>query len=210
MPGTMAGLRARNGTTLAVLALLVAAMGGLTAVAPELYRVFCQVTGFGGTTRIAAAAPEAATERFITVRFNADVGRDIPWRFRPVQGAITLRVGETAMAYYSAENLSGRVVTGSAVFNVTPYKAGPYFSKIACFCFDAQTLAPGEVVEMPVRFFIDPAIMDDDDLDDVKTITLSYTFFRTADTPEPPEPPEPPEQVVESRLAVDAPGKAVN
>ena len=203
----MAGRQARNRTTLAALALLVAGMGGLTAAAPELYWMFCQVTGYGGATRIADAGPEAVAERLITVRFNADVGRDIPWRFRPVQGAITLRVGETAMAYYSAENLSGRVVTGSAVFNVTPYKAGPYFSKIACFCFDAQTLAPGERVEMPVSFFIDPAIMDDDDLDDVTTITLSYTFFRKADAPEPSEPSEP---VIESRLAVDAPGKAVN
>ena len=188
MPGTMASLRTRNRTTLAALALLVAAMGGLAAAAPELYRVFCQVTGYGGATQVATAAPDAVIERFITVRFNADIGRDIPWRFRPVQGAITLRVGETAMAYYSAENLSGRVVTGSATFNVTPYKAGPYFSKIACFCFDAQTLAPGERVEMPVSFFIDPAIMDDDDLDDVKTITLSYTFFRNTDAPEAPEP----------------------
>ncbi len=200
----MTRLRARNRTTLAALALLVAGMGGLTAAAPELYRMFCQVTGYGGATQLADAAPEAAAERFITVRFNADVGRDIPWRFRPVQRAITLRVGETAMAYYSAENLSDGVVTGSAVFNVTPYKAGPYFSKIACFCFTEQMLAPGERVEMPVSFFVDPAIMDDDDLDDVKTITLSYTFFRKADAPEPPEP------VAESRLAVDAPGKAVN
>ena len=139
--------------------------------------------------RPAGAAPETTAERLITVRFNADVGRDIPWRFQPIQGAITVRVGETAIATYSAENLSGAIVTGSAVFNVTPYKAGPYFSKIDCFCFDEQTLAPGERVEMPVSFFVDPAIMDDDDLDDVKTITLSYTFFRTADAPEPATPP---------------------
>ena len=203
----MAGPRARNRTTLAALALLVAGMAGLTAAAPPLYRMFCQVTGYGGTTQTAGAAPETTAERLITVRFNADVGRDIPWRFQPIQGAITVRVGETAIATYSAENLSGAIVTGSAVFNVTPYKAGPYFSKIDCFCFDEQTLAPGERVEMPVSFFVDPAIMDDDDLDDVKTITLSYTFFRTADAPEPATPPG---SVAASRLAAEPPGTAVN
>ena len=164
---------------------MLAGMGGLTAAAVPLYQIFCQVTGFGGTTQVVAEAPAVAAERLITVRFNADVGRDLPWTFKPDQRAITLKVGETGIAVYTAENTLDAVIAGSAVFNVTPHKAGRYFSKIACFCFDQQLLGPGERVEMPVTFFVDPSIMADANLEDVNTITLSYTFFRTSKGPEP-------------------------
>ncbi|MEE2981673.1 MAG: cytochrome c oxidase assembly protein [Pseudomonadota bacterium] len=176
-------LRHNRITVLALLAML-AGMGGLTAAAVPLYQIFCQVTGFGGSTQAVAEAPAVAAERLITVRFNADVGRDLPWTFKPDQRAITLKVGETGIAVYTAENTSDAVIAGSAVFNVTPHKAGRYFSKIACFCFDQQLLGPGERVEMPVTFFVDPSIMADANLEDVNTITLSYTFFRTSKAPE--------------------------
>ncbi len=183
----MAGLRAHKNLTVAALVAVLAGMGGLTYAAVPLYQLFCRVTGFGGTTRVAETAPEKIVDRVITVRFNADIGRDMPWRFRPAQRQMTVRVGEVAIAQFTAENPSDESVTGSATFNVTPFKVGPYFSKIACFCFDEQTLAPGERVEMPVTFFIDPAIMDDANVDEVNTITLSYTFFRVegAEAPEP-------------------------
>lgn len=199
----MAGLRVRKTATVAVLLAVLAGMGGLTYAAVPLYRLFCQVTGFGGTTRTAAAVPGAVTDRVITVRFNADVGRDMPWRFRPVQREIAVRVGETAMAYFAAENPSDAVIVGTAVYNVTPFKAGPYFSKTACFCFTEQRLAPGEREEMPVTFFIDPAIIDDANLDDVNTITLSYTFFKKSEA-------QAPDPAADGRAALEAPGTAVN
>ena len=174
----------RNRITVLALLAMLAGMGGLTAAAVPLYQIFCQVTGFGGTTQAVAEAPAVAAEQLITVRFNADVGRDLPWTFKPAQRAITLKVGETGIAVYTAENTSDAVIAGSAVFNVTPHKAGRYFSKIACFCFDQQLLGPGERVEMPVTFFVDPSIMADANLEDVNTITLSYTFFRTSKAPE--------------------------
>ncbi len=149
-----------------------------------LYRLFCQVTGFGGTTRLAAAAPAAAGERVITVRFNADVNRGLPWSFRPAQREVRVRVGEEALVFYVARNDSDVPITGTSTFNVTPDKAGIYFNKVECFCFTEQRLMPGESVDMAVSFFIDPAIVDDPYQDDVKTITLSYTFFRASGTEE--------------------------
>ena len=182
----MADLAKRKKITVAALLGMLGIMIGLTAFAVPLYNYFCRVTGYGGTTQIAALAPEEAINRTITVRFNADTGRNLPWRFEPAQRAVTISVGETAMISYFAENLSDETIVGSAVFNVTPFKVGPYFSKIACFCFDEQTLAPVERVEMPVTFFIDPSIMDNVNLDDVKSITLSYAFFKRSTTsPEP-------------------------
>lgn len=177
--------RCKNLTVAALIGML-GVMVGLTAFSVPLYNYFCRVTGYGGTTRTASLAPEEVIERNITVRFNADTGRDLPWRFAPAQRAVTIAVGETALISYFAENLSDETIVGSAVFNVTPFKVGPYFSKIACFCFTEQTLAPGEKVEMAVQFFIDPSIMDNVNLDDVKSITLSYTFFKRSTTsPEP-------------------------
>jgi cytochrome c oxidase assembly protein subunit 11 len=170
-------LRRRNRTTALVAACAVAGMVGAAYASVPLYRLFCQVTGYGGTPQIAEQAPESAGERMITVRFNADTARDLPWRFRPEQREVTLKVGEQALAFYSASNPSDRRITGTATFNVTPLKAGPYFNKIECFCFTEQVLEPGGSVDMPVSFFVDPDISKDPTLDDVRTITLSYTFF---------------------------------
>jgi cytochrome c oxidase assembly protein subunit 11 len=167
----------RNGATAIVLCAIAAVMIGMSYAAVPLYRLFCQVTGFGGTTQVSEAATGAVSSRVITVRFDANTGGDLPWRFRPVQRRVDVRIGEETLAFYRAENRSGRRVVGTATFNVTPHKAGPYFDKIDCFCFTEQALDPGEVVDMPVSFFIDPAVLEDPDLDDVTTITLSYTFF---------------------------------
>jgi cytochrome c oxidase assembly protein subunit 11 len=153
-------------------------MGGLVTASVPLYRLFCQVTGFGGTTQTAEAPPAAPGERIITVRFNADVNRALPWSFRPAQREISLRVGEQGLAYYVARNDSDVPITGNATFNVTPQKTGIYFNKVACFCFTEQRLNPGQSVEMGVSFFVDPEIVNDPNQDDVRTITLSYTFFR--------------------------------
>lgn len=173
----MASSARRRVATALVLGGVVFGMAGLAFAAVPLYRLFCQVTGFGGTVQVAEAAPVEIGERIVTVRFNADTARDLPWRFMPERREMDVRVGEVNMAFYSAENLSGRALVGSSTFNVTPVKAGSYFNKIECFCFEEQTLAPGERVAFPVSFFVDPAIAEDRRLDDVNTITLSYTFF---------------------------------
>ncbi|HJP20889.1 MAG: cytochrome c oxidase assembly protein [Alphaproteobacteria bacterium] len=166
----------RHGTAL-LLAGLVVGMAGLAFASVPLYRLFCQVTGYGGTSRVAIAAPAQVLDRFITVQFNADTARGMPWRFAPVQRQVKLRLGEETLAFYRAHNPSPKSVTGSATFNVTPHIAGPYFNKIECFCFTEQTLAAGQSADMPVSFFIDPDIVNDRDLEGVDTITLSYTFF---------------------------------
>jgi len=158
-------------------AALVAGMVGMAYAAVPLYQIFCQVTGYGGTTNQADAAPGLILDRDMTVRFDANVSRDLPWAFQPAHGPITLKVGETGLAFYRAVNNTDETIVGTATFNVTPAQAGYYFSKIECFCFTEQTLKPGQTVDMPVTFFIDPEIADDPDLDSVKTITLSYTFF---------------------------------
>jgi len=171
------GQKARIRLTALIAAGVVVGMVGMAYAAVPLYQIFCQVTGYGGTTQVAAEGPEEIGERVITVRFNADTARDVRWNFRPQQRAITLRVGEHALALYEASNPTDQRIVGSATFNVTPAKAGIYFNKIECFCFTEQALAPGQRVDMPVSFFVDPDIADDPNLDDVKTITLSYTFF---------------------------------
>ena len=170
----------RNARTALMLTCVFASMVGLSFAAVPLYRLFCQVTGFGGTTQVAEIAPQAV-EQTIKVRFNADHAPELPWTFKPKQVEVEVKVGARAMAYYTAENLSETAVSGTATFNVTPLKAGKYFSKIACFCFTEQTLAPGERVDMPVDYFVDPAILDDPNMADVTTITLSYTFFPLPD-----------------------------
>ncbi len=179
----------RNIATAAGLMAVVVAMGGLAYASVPLYRWFCQVTGYGGTTQVAAAAPAAAHDRSVTVRFNADVNSRLPWRFQPVERSIRVKLGEEALAFYRARNIGDRPVTGTATFNVTPLKAGPYFAKLDCFCFTEQTLAAGHSVDMPVSFYVDPEMAKDRNLDDVKTITLSYTFFpvpgRTASRADP-------------------------
>lgn len=163
---------------------VILAMVCLTAASVPLYRLFCQVTGYGGTTQIAEDAVPGAVEETIQVRFDASIGDRLPWRFQPVEREIEIRIGEETLAFYRAVNMSDHPVVGSSTFNVTPHKAGPYFSKIECFCFTEQVLQPGEAVDMPVSFFVDPAILDDDDTRDLRTITLSYTFFMLEDETE--------------------------
>jgi len=174
----------RNKRTALVFAGIAAAMVGAAFAAVPAYKLFCQVTGFGGTTQRAEAASENVLDRTVTVRFDASVHRDLGWRFKPSQVSQTLRVGETGLALYEATNRSSAPVVGTATFNVTPTKAGQYFTKIECFCFTEQLLAPGETMAMPVSYFIDPAIADDPRLDEVKEITLSYTFFRSDADPQ--------------------------
>ena len=173
----MTDSRRRNAGTAIVLAGVAAGMVGLAYAAVPLYQLFCQVTGFGGTTQTAGSAPGVTGDRVMTVRFNADTAGGFAWDFRPAQREVSVRIGEEALAYYRATNDTDRIIAGTATFNVTPYKAGPYFDKIDCFCFERQILTPGESKEMAVSFFIDPDILEDRNLDDVTTITLSYTFF---------------------------------
>lgn len=156
---------------------LVASMVGLSYAAVPLYRIFCQVTGYGGTTQIATESPQTVLERTITVRFDANVSRDMDWSFRPAQRSIELKVGETALAFYRAVSESSSDTMGTATFNVTPLAAGQYFNKVECFCFTEQKLTAGQTVDMPVTFFIDPEIDNDPDLEKLTTITLSYTFY---------------------------------
>lgn len=173
-------LRGRNATGLMCAGVFVA-MIGLSYASVPLYNIFCRVTGYGGTTQVAWAAPTEVLERRIMVRFDANVANRMPWDFRPVENTMQVNVGETALAYFRATNRSDREVKGTASFNVSPSKAGSYFSKIECFCFTEQILGPGETVDMPVTFFIDPDIAGDPNLDNVGTITLSYTFFEVED-----------------------------
>ncbi|MBC7950413.1 MAG: cytochrome c oxidase assembly protein [Rhodospirillaceae bacterium] len=156
----------------------LAAMIGLVVLSVPLYQMFCRVTGYGGTTRIAIAAPGAVTGRPITVRFDSSVAKDLPWRFQPNQREIKAHLGEQMLATYTATNTGTTPIIGTATFNVTPDKAGRYFNKIACFCFTEQRLEPGQSVDMPVTFFVDPSIADDPYANEVTTITLSYTFFK--------------------------------
>ncbi|MDP6475789.1 MAG: cytochrome c oxidase assembly protein [Alphaproteobacteria bacterium] len=167
----------RKRMMLVVLGGVVCGMVGLSFAAVPLYDLFCSVTGFGGTTQTADAAPAAVGERVMAVRFNSDVAGDVPWHFKPAQRQVNLRVGEVGLAFFTATNQSRETILGSATFNVTPLKAGIYFNKVDCFCFEEQLLRPGESAELPVTFFIDPEIINDRNLDDVTTITLSYTFF---------------------------------
>jgi cytochrome c oxidase assembly protein subunit 11 len=173
----MAISKQRKSVMLVVLSGVVCGMVGLSFAAVPLYDLFCSVTGFGGTTQTADAAPKEIGERVIAVRFNSDVSNDVPWRFKPSQLEVKLHVGEVGLAFYTAKNESAKAILGSATFNVTPLKAGIYFTKVDCFCFEEQMLRPGESAELPVTFFVDPEIVNDSYLDDVTTITLSYTFF---------------------------------
>jgi len=157
-------------------------MGSLAWAAIPLYDMFCRVTGWGGATDVAEAAP-GAIEEVVTVRFDASKESGMPWEFTPVQPSITLKIGEEGLAFYEAYNPTNRPIAGTASFNVAPYAAGAFFSKIDCFCFEMQVLEPGQRVQMPVTFFVEPEILDDADAKFAKTITLSYTFHET-DLPE--------------------------
>jgi cytochrome c oxidase assembly protein subunit 11 len=155
----------------------VAAMIGMAYASVPLYEMFCRVTGFGGTTQVATSAPTHVLARTVTVRFDASRDGNLPWKFEPLQNEVTVRLGEEKLVFYRATNLSQRPIVGTATYNVTPDIAGPWFNKIQCFCFTEQLLKPGETVEMPVTFFVDPDMAKDHKYDGVKTITLSYTFF---------------------------------
>lgn len=158
-------------------------MGSLAWASVPLYDLFCRVTGWGGATDVADAAMDQPLDEQVTVRFDASRDAGMPWDFVPVQLKMKLRIGEEGLAFYEAHNPTDRPIAGTASFNVAPYSAGAYFSKIACFCFEMQVLQPGETVTMPVSFFVEPEILDDPDARFVKTITLSYTFHET-DLPE--------------------------
>ncbi len=173
----------RNRKTVLRLAGVVVLMASLAWASVPAYRIFCQVTGWGGATDVAEAAPESALDQDITVRFDASQDRGFPWEFKAAQRQMMLKIGEEGLAFYEAYNPTDRPIAGTASFNVAPFSAGAYFSKIACFCFEEQILMPGERVQMPVSFFVEPEIVDDPDARHIRTITLSYTFHET-DLPE--------------------------
>ncbi len=162
---------------------VVVVMGALAWASVPFYDWFCRVTGFGGTTGVAATGSEVILDQTIKVRFDASRDRDMPWEFRALQPEMTIRLGETGLAFYEAYNPTDRPVAGQASYNVAPFDAGGYFTKIECFCFTEQVLMPGERVEMPVTFYVDPEILEDRDARHTKHITLSYTFYEI-DMPE--------------------------
>ncbi|CUK04925.1 Cytochrome c oxidase assembly protein CtaG [Ruegeria denitrificans] len=162
---------------------VVVFMGGMAWAAVPFYDWFCRVTGFGGTPGVAEQVSEEILDRVVTVRFDASKAKDMPWDFKPVEREMDVRIGETGLAFYEAYNPTDRPIAGQASYNVAPYSAGGYFQKIACFCFDEQVLQPGERVQMPVTFFVDPEIVEDLEAKYVHTITLSYTFYEI-DLPE--------------------------
>jgi len=171
----------QNGKTITIFGVLciLACMITLTAYSVPLYELFCRVTGYGGTTQIAKGNADRVLDRTVTVRFNADTNTELPWNFRPVQNNISVKIGEPILAFYRATSLVNYDVTGTATFNVVPNKAGKYFNKVDCFCFTDQILKAKQTIELPVQFHIDPAMAKDKGLDDIETITLSYTFFKS-------------------------------
>jgi cytochrome c oxidase assembly protein subunit 11 len=164
---------------------LVASMVGASFAAIPLYKIFCRVTGFAGTTQVARIAPKHELGRELTIRFDSNVAPGLPWKFEPEQNEIKLRIGEVATVHYKVVNEAARAITAQASYNVTPTTVGAYFDKINCFCFTEQSLKPGETREMTVVFYVDPAIVNNRDQDTLNTITLSYTFYRL---PEPERP----------------------
>lgn len=173
--------RDRKGVVALALAGLVAGMVGLSFAAVPLYRMFCQATGYGGVTQRADAAPTDILDRTVIVRFDANVDPKLPWKFVPEQRSVEIRIGESGLAFFKATNLSDKPVTGTAGFNVAPQSAGLYFNKIQCFCFTEQKLAPGQSIDMPVTFFVDPKFAEDESTKNIPEITLSYTFYRNDD-----------------------------
>jgi cytochrome c oxidase assembly protein subunit 11 len=183
MPGPTP--RRHNGVTALLLAGVVAGMVGLSFASVPLYRMFCEATGFGGTTQRAAAAPKEVADAVITVRFDAEIAPDLGWEFRPVTPELRVHPGEQREVFFRAVNRSAETVTGTATDNVTPTKVGIYFDKLQCFCFTKQRLLPGESRDMGVTFFVDPAVLDDPGTREVRTITLSYTMYRAVDASAP-------------------------
>lgn len=167
-----------NQKTAAKAAGVVLLMGSLAWASVPFYRWFCQVTGFGGVTQVAETSADTILDREITIRFDATTDREMPWEFKPMQRQMTLRIGEDGLAFYEAYNPTDRPIAGQASYNVTPYEAGGYFNKVQCFCFVEQVLMPGERVQMPVNFFVDPEMVSDRDAKYINNITLSYTFYQ--------------------------------
>ncbi|MCB1580664.1 MAG: cytochrome c oxidase assembly protein [Rhodospirillales bacterium] len=170
----MAQKNARLGLTILG---VVLGMAALAYASVPLYDMFCRVTGFGGTTQTSDAWPEQIIDRSLTINFNTDTSPNLPWDFSPEKRSIEVKLGQKGLIAFHAKNKANTPLAGSAIYNVTPLKAGKYFHKVQCFCFDEQILQPGENVSMPVMFYIDPKMNDDPNMDDVQTITLSYTFF---------------------------------
>jgi cytochrome c oxidase assembly protein subunit 11 len=158
---------------------VVVLMGSLAWASVPFYDWFCRVTGFGGTTGVAAAGSDTILDKTITIRFDGSVERGMPWEFKPVERTMDIRIGETGLAFYEAFNPTDHPIAGTASYNVAPYSAGGYFIKIDCFCFEQQILQPGERVLMPVTFYVDPEIVEDREAKYVPQITLSYTFHET-------------------------------
>ncbi|MBY6202519.1 cytochrome c oxidase assembly protein [Maritalea mobilis] len=178
----MSGQASHRKTVFGLLGVIVV-MASLAWAAVPLYDWFCRVTGYGGTTNVAETESDQILDQTIRVRFDASLARDMPWEFRPVEPHMDIRIGETGLAFYEAFNPTDRPVAGTASYNVAPFDAGSYFVKIACFCFEMQVLEPGERVQMPVTFYVDPEIVDDPEIRGTPAITLSYTFHVT-DMPE--------------------------
>jgi len=167
----------RNWIVVVICFSLAGSMAGLAYAAVPLYQLFCQVTGFAGTTQVATSAPGVSGERMMEIRFDANVSSSLAWKFKPQTRTMSVRLGESSLGFYSATNLSAVRTAGTATFNVTPLAAGQYFNKVDCFCFTEQVLEAGMSADLLVSFFIDPEIENDPDLDEVKTVTLSYTYF---------------------------------
>ncbi len=168
----------RNKFTALMVLFLVIFMMCLAYVSVPLYDLFCRVTGYGGTPAVANSVPNQV-DNTVKVRFNADIGRNMPWAFKPLQGELEVRLGEPQLVFFEIKNKGFEEIIGTSTFNVTPHKVGLYFGKIDCFCYEQQILAPGETLKLPVSFVIDPALLEDPNTSEVKTITLSYMFFNT-------------------------------
>jgi cytochrome c oxidase assembly protein subunit 11 len=175
----------RNGATVVLLVSVVTGMIGLSFASVPLYRLFCAATGYGGTTQRAETAPTRIAAGLITVRFDAQVAPGLDWEFRPLERAVAVHPGAQNQVFFRAVNHTAAPVTAQAVYNVTPNKAGIYFDKLQCFCFNSQTLAPGQSVDMGVVFFVDPDIMTDPSTSEVRSITLSYTMFQAPEAASP-------------------------
>jgi len=168
----------QNKKTLTMVFGIVFAMIALSFASVPLYNLFCRVTGFGGTPQLSEGIQTEIYDRTITVQFNTDVNQKLAWDFKSEMSKLDVQIGQQALVNFSAQNTANEPTAGTAIYNVTPLKAGKYFNKIQCFCFDYQMLQPGEQMAMPVLFYLDPAIMDDPDMEDVNVITLSYSYFQ--------------------------------
>ena len=153
----------------------------LTYASVPLYRLFCQITGFGGTTQVASQTPDKIYDRDFVISFTSNVEKKLPWEFKPMQGDVRVKLGEQRLVFYEVTNKSDKDIIGTSTYNVTPFEIGPYFNKIQCFCFEEQLIKAGETVTFPVSFFVDPDMREEADLDKIKHVTLSYSFFQIPD-----------------------------